>query len=537
MLLREWISKKVLEIVGLSKTNGPEEENRLTLINDRYKIVQQKLEEANIWYEGDSDELLNYYTKATHIDWNYEPWYSRNKRGYFWSISSTEFDIKRTHSGQPRNIVDTLVNLIGKPEVNAGPKLKKEFPITEKLEDILEENSFWEMYATVQMPMTLVEGWGAYKIDWDKDFSDNVIIKYYRAKDVEFIYKDNRIKGIMFKDYYTDGKYNNYLIVETRVNIKKDLVIMKNVFKVTGDDVTEIDKDNLPDELSDLDLDVFKVESYNRLLAVPSIFYKDVANNDGYGRSIFTGKFDLFDDLDQCLSQSSNAVRRSTVIEYFNTDYLERDKKTGIPQMPKVYDRKYIQYVGGKTADGSSNSKDPVQVAQPQLNFAEYSEEEKNILLQIITGIMSPATLGIDVSRKDNADAQREKEKVTIFTRNIIIESETRTLKKLFNQVLEADELMRTGRIECHDWNISIKYSEFADESFENKLSKLGDAYANGVISDDMYLSKLYGDSLSSQELDNEKKWLESQRVKKQAEDNPFGGMLDDIDREDNEDI
>jgi hypothetical protein len=52
-------------------------------------------------------------------------------------------------------------------------------------------------------------------------------------------------------------------------------------------------------------------------------------------------------------------------------------------------------------------------------------------MMQIINGVMSPATLGIDISKRDNAEAQREKEKVTIFTRNGIIDTETPILKDL----------------------------------------------------------------------------------------------------------
>ena len=69
-----------------------------------------------------------------------------------------------------------------------------------------------------------------------------------------------------------------------------------------------------------------EIPNLNKILGVPSKFFFDPLNKN-YGRSIFAGKIDLFDDLDQCLSQDSNSVRRSTVIEYFNTDFLERDTR------------------------------------------------------------------------------------------------------------------------------------------------------------------------------------------------------------------
>ena len=52
-------------------------------------------------------------------------------------------------------------------------------------------------------------------------------------------------------------------------------------------------------------------------------------------------------------------------------------------------------------------------------------------LLQIMNGIISPATLGMDIAKKDNAEAQREKEKVTVFTRNKLARAEKKILEKI----------------------------------------------------------------------------------------------------------
>ena len=524
MRLADYLNKKITELAGgVSNYNGDQEEERLIFINNRREIMEEKLKEYDTWYQGDSDELLNFYTVQTNINYNYEPFYSRNKRGYFWSIASTEGDIKRTHSGQPRNIVDTMVSLIGKPQIKVG---MEENPIAMSdniLRSVLEDNEFWDLYEFEQMPMTLVEGWGCWKIDWDKDISDYPLIKYYRAKDVEFVYRDKRLGSLIFKDYYTDGKFNNYLVTETRTVLKGNLYIYKEVFRFSDEEsiepLTAYEVSQI-EGLEQIELETVVIDNYKKFLAVPCVFYKDTVNNDGYGRSVFTGKIDLFDDLDQCLSQAANTVRRSTPVEYFNTDFLERDANN-LPKMPHVYDRKYTSFIGGRTVDGTSNSTQPVQVTQPQLVFNEYNTEAQQILLHIISGFMSPATLGIDLAKKDNADAQREKEKVTIFTRNVLIGAEMRILENLFNQVLCAVQLMKQGKVTTQDYGISIKYSEFADDSFENKLQKLGEAYVKGTLSTDMYLNKLYGESLSESELAKEKEYLES---KSEEADNPFAG-------------
>jgi hypothetical protein len=242
---------------------------------------------------------------------------------------------------------------------------------------------------------------------------------------------------------------------------------------------------------------------------------------DTPGRSLYAGKIDLFDDLDQALSQSANTVRKSTPVEYFDTDFLERDKQTGMPIQPKVYDRKYVMVKGATTADGTSMSREPVTVTQPNLDFSKYSTEAVQILLQIMNGLISPATLGMDIAKKDNAEAQREKEKVTIFTRNKLARCEKKILEKLFNELLIANELMNTGVITVFDYTISVNYPEFADESFENKLTILGEMLVKGALSYKMYLTKLYGGTLSEEDYKQELEFLEE--FHKGENENPFG--------------
>lgn len=509
MQIKEYLRRKLLGFLGLAKTDGQSTEQRLTFINDAERLVRSRIVEYNVWYGGDGDELLNFYTHEQMLSYNYEPWYSRNKRNYFWSISSTEQDIKRTHSGQPRNIADTIVSITKFPTINCtdGEDQKK------LLAKILKECKLKTTYRDEQLPLTLIEGWGCYKINWNLDVSDYPYAEYYRADNIDFIYKANRIVGIVFKDYYTDGQNKKYLLTETRV-LKYDkeakcryLEITKELFKVSGDELIPLDDFSAVPELVDCDKS-YRIDNLNCLLAEPCILYKDTSGTGAYGRSIFTGKIDLFDDLDQCLSQNSNAVRRSTPTEYYNSDYLERDEETGMPKQPKAYDRKFVIYKGQTDANGASNSKDPVQVTQPNINFTQYTDNAIQILIQICNGILSPATLGIDIAKKDNAEAQREKEKVTIFTRNTIIDGETEILRSLCEQLLIAYQLMHTGKASVQEYSISIKFSEFADDSYENKLKVLGQAFDAENISEKMFMEKLYGDTLSEEEFETELAWL-----------------------------
>lgn len=516
MTLQELIRSKVLGVEKFAQIEKPDED-RLAFINSEEALAQARIKEYNVWYEGDGDELLNFYTYGNMISFCYEPFYARNKKNYFWSISSTEEDIKRSHSGQPRNIVDTLSSIIKFPLISGGVLPTNEDIIDKHLKEIIKESNLKEIFKQEQIPLTLVEGWGCYKINWDLDESDYPYVVYYKAENVDFIYKANRIKGIIFRDYYTNGE-RRYVLVETRsLQMKevedggreKTLVIEKQLFeRLSSDGSTEYLKEVAFSEVPQLEdvVDYVEIGPFDKLFAAPCVFFKNTSGKAGYGRSIFTGKIDLFDDLDQCLSQAANTVRKSTPLEYFNSEYLERDAD-GLPVQPKAYDRKYSIYNGATDANGIIQG-DPVKVTQPTLNLQQYTQQATDILIQIINGIMSPATLGIDIAKKDNAEAQREKEKVTIFTRNTIIDSETEILKSLCNQLLCAYEFMHNQTITCKDYDISIKFSEFADDSYESKLKELGAAYDSLTISTEMFLDKLYDGTLNKADYERELKFL-----------------------------
>lgn len=534
LTIREYIRRKAFHIGQGSvetEVSPVTRANETTFINDPNEILKLRLEEYRTWYAGDSAQILNFYTRADFIDFNYDPIYNRNMRNLFWAQSASEADYKRTHSGQPRNIVDTLSGIVSVPHVTSTDK-----KYNERLKAILKDNNYDELLLQEARPMTLVEGWGGWKINFNEDISDTPILLYYRADSVDFIYRNRRLVCIVYQDYYTDEDDNKYVLFETRRLERREvadpatgirarkmcLVIEKELFKYLSDQSNHISKvplSTLP-ELEDT-LPCLVVENCPYFLGAPSIYYYD-STELAPGRSIFAGKIDLFDDLDKELSQLSNAVTRSTPIEYIDTNYLERDENTGQPKQPKLYDRKYIMVSAVLTGDGQM-ARQPVTVTQPQINFESYSSAAIQTLIQICNGIISPATIGLDIAKKDNADAQREKEKVTIFTRNGLINIEQQTQKSLMMQLLIADQLLHSEKefnsIELpaseEDWGISIKYDEFADASFEAKLQTVLTAWQGGIMSDEMaieYLHRGSPESVKKRELE----FIQDQRKQEQ---------------------
>ena len=519
---KDYIRLKTLGITGLidSSIDPIVRANRYLFVNDINQVKKERLEEYITWYLGDSDRLKNFFTRANAIDYNMDPLYNENKKSYFWAVASTEQDIKRSHSGHPRNIVDTLVYIMSIPKISADKD--KDGLINQNLHKILKANRFKQQISQESRPLTLVEGWGAWKINWDKSLSDYPILLYYRADRVDFVYQSNQLRAIIYKDFYQDAEGKNYVLYETRRlgpytdksgNTTTSLYIEKDLYEQTKSDMLVPCKLETLPQLKDIKPQIV-ISNFKHFLGYPNIFYHDVSE-EFYGRSIFTGKTDIFDDIDQAISQEANAVRRSTVHEYFNSLYLENDPETGLPIQPDAFDRKYIKFQGAQGADGTAAGSTPVQVVQPQIYFQQYSEEVKALLLNAVAGIMSPAAMGIDIAKKDNAESQREKNQTTIFTRNNLLDEEQDVFEHVASDLLVAYNLMNLDegeQLEVTEYEISVQYPEFSSDSWEKKMETVQTGWSGGLLSDEMALELLYADDISPERKKRELKFLQEQR-------------------------
>lgn len=491
MTLKEFIKKKILKRQGVERLDENPNSGRLTFIADNDQLKVEEIQANKVWYLGDGNELLNFYTQRQAIGFAKNPIYNRNRRNYFWALSAEECNIKRVHSGIPNMIITTLTNCIGMPDIQC-----------EGWDDIAKENDFKHKLTQQARPLTLAAGFGAWKVNFNKALSDKPLWEYYDGEFVEYEYKAGLLIGITFKSYYQKNN-KNYVLLETRSKANGNSYIEYNMFRLDkGDEVTPVDKSIFP-ELGDLE-DIV-IPNYNKILAVPSRYFYDPLNPK-YGKSVYAGKLDLFDMLDEIWSQASQTNRVSTPVEYYNPDALDRSVNGSIG-VPNLYNRQFVQKSG--VPDGDGNMSDDIITTQPDLNFDKYGGLAKDVLEYILTGLLSPASFGIDLSRKDNAEAQREKEKITIMTRNNVIDAETIMLNEMVEISLDIKQFLDTGVIEARQYEINIKYNEFANPSFENQIQILGAAWVNGEISTPKYVDLLWGDKLDDEAKLAEIEWLD----------------------------
>ena len=527
------IKQRILSYIHVEKVDDNPKSTRYTFINNENTIQRQKLDECRVWYIGDSDELQNYYTNQDMGGFAKEPIYNRNKPNYFWAIAvkGNEEAFKKVHSGIPKAAIDTISNVVGVPTVSCEG-------YDETIKELISKNDFNKKLSQESRPLTLVEGYGAWKVNMDKSISDYPIFEYYEGRDVDYVVKKGVIIGIIYKDYYKYKK-KDYVLMETRrvervpqkavnengeevvVGYTSNSIIEYELFRLSdNEEVTKVLLDTIP-ELANLPQDGQVIPGLDEIMGVPSQYLFD-CNNKDKGRSIFEGKIDIFDDMDQCLSQASQTDRVSTPVEYIPLDKMEKDSK-GNAIKPSVFNRQYVESVALPDGDGKINGE--IKTTQPELHYDQYIMRFKHLLDVALIGMLSPSTMGIDIARKDNADAQREKEKVTIFTRDSgIIPNETPMVKKLFSIALKLKEYMDTGSISLdRKYDISVKYKDFANPSYESMVATLLPMLNTGGISPKMFVDKLYRDSLSDEDKAYEIANIEEARQKDNINLGDFG--------------
>lgn len=411
-----------------------------------------------IWYRGESEELIQLYEQLD------------GDRTRFWSAISTKgMEIRKIHVGIPSIIVDMLSSIVVSDlnDIDVGNREKE----WEKIE---KENDFKSLIKEA-ISKTLYIGDGAFKISFDNILSKYPIIEFYPGDRIDVVYHRGRVKEIIFKSVY-NANNTEYVLLETYGYGYINYQLMK--------DEKECDMSAVP-ELAELKPVTWKD---NFMMAEMLMFYKS-SKYEGRGKSIYDGKTDSFDSLDEAWSQWMDALRKNRTKEYIPENMLPHDPNTGEILMPNAFDNAYIKTEATMT-EGAANK---IELVQGQIPHESYLSTYITALDLVLQGIISPSTLGIDVKKLDNAEAQREKEKATMYTRNNIIEKLQKTLPRFINTVFKA--LDNYNKSSIKDIEVDVPFGEYANPSFESQVETVAKAKTGGIMSIEASVDELYGDT------------------------------------------
>lgn len=434
-------------------------------------VIQQRLDyNANavknrIWYRGDSQELSELYSQL-----DVPP-------TMFWKASCTKGrEIRKIHTGLPALIVKTLTNII----INDynGVEFADNDVLAEIWDDIWQENKGDKLLKKCIKNMLIV-GDGAFKVSFDKEISkDNPIIEFYPGEYVEYTRKRGRITEVIFiieyinnRRKYTLKEFYGYGYVKYQLYDESGNEVAVNSIPQT--EWIKEQRVNFDDRI---------------MLAVPCI-YGDSELYEGRGENIFDSKTDSFDALDEAWSQWMDALRAGRSKEYIPENLIPRNPETGVLIKPNAFDNRYIA-IGN---DMSEQAQNRITVEQPIIPHESYLSTYVTALDLCLQGIISPSTLGIDVKKIDNAEAQREKEKTTLYTRGNLVQLTNEVIPQLVTAAVCGYQIQHYLDVEIPE--VTVNFGEYANPSFEAVVETVGKAKTQGIMSIEATVDELYGDS------------------------------------------
>jgi hypothetical protein len=453
--VKERIAHKMRSFLKIYTANGQDFKINELLDFDSNVAVNK------IWYRGDSYELSQLYRQLDD-----------NQYGFWGSVPTAGIEIRKIHTGLPKTMVNILSGVV------ADDMQDVQFvhiADDELWKDIAKENTFDTLVKSA-ISKVLYTGDGAFKISIDTDISQLPIVEFYEADRIQLVRKRGRITEIIFKTSYTKDTAS-YILYE---HYGKGYIHyeLKNAY----DKPVELDTIPQTAGLTDVSWDEkFMMAEYVSFYASDKF--------EGRGQSVFDAKRDNFDAVDEAWSQWIDALRAGRTKVYIPENLIPRNPNTGELMKSNSFDNRFIKM----SPSLAENDSGKISTESSPIQHESYLATYITALDLCLQGLISPSTLGIDTKKLDNAEAQREKEKATLYTRQTIVAELQRVLPALIQDIFYAYQTLNNQpikEVEC-----DVTFGEYANPSFESQVETVGKAKAQGIMSIEASVDELYGDS------------------------------------------
>lgn len=424
--------------------------------------VETNAMKNQIWYRGDASELDQLY-KQLNSDYV--------GRSRFWAAAPENENIRKMHSGLPSVMVDTLAYIV---KADMSDVMFEKEAGKADWEEICKELDFVELIGDAVVG-TLVTGDGAFKISADTELSPYPMVEFFPADRVDYITKRGRIVGVNF--------YTNYAVGRKTYRLQECYTESKIAYTLFDGD-KEVPLSCVPE------LREYETAEFNGkyMLAIPFRIYKSAKYADR-GKSIFESKTDEFDAHDEVISQWMDALRAGRVQKYIPEDLIPRDEKTGGLLSVNSFGTNFVKIDSAK----GENADPKIDTIQPEIRYEAFLSTYCSTLDRCLQGIMSPATLGIDLGKMSSADAQREKKDITGHTRNAITSALEKSIPKLVAAILMTYDNMRGNEVGAYE--PSISFGEYGAPDFDSRVETVNKAATANTMSIETQVDELWGDS------------------------------------------
>ena len=447
-------------------------ENSITIMEPL--SFQASVIRNQVWYRGDASELDQLYKQLGVGD--------TVNAARFWAASPPNEKLRKIHSGLPAIVVDTLAYLVKSDldDIDFGKSGDGE----DNWESITDTENGGINFPDILgkgIVGALKSGDGAFKISVDQDASSFPIVEFYEADRVDYIQKHGITTGVNFWTPYAVGA-QMYRLRESYEVGKIYYVLFKG-----ETDNNEVPLDTVP-ELADLGKHNPVVYDGGFRMAIPLKFLEN-PKFSGRGKAIYENKLDSFDAHDEVISQWMDALRAGRVKKYIPRDLIPTDPYTGLPMPPNDFGSNYVI----TNTDTHENAQSKIQTEQPDINYDAFLSTYTATLDMCLQGIVSPATLGIDIGKMSSADAQREKKDVTGYTRNTITGVLEKALPELISSILKTYDVMQEEPV--GDYEPTVSFGEYGAPSFDARVDVVNKASTANTMSVETQVDELWGSS------------------------------------------
>jgi hypothetical protein len=454
------IKRKILKIFNIQPA-----------VEQTFSVTEEMTQATNvlknrILYRGNAVELSQFFGQLSGIV----------SGGRFWAGVANK-KIRKIHLSYIGTVIDRYTDIVC-ADLNS---ISVDEDGQELWEFISKDNKFNKLIEKA-VKETLVTGDGAFKLSFDSTISNRPIIDFIPADNVDYKYKRGRLTEIIFfTDIFAYKKAYRLAEVYGYGYIKYEL------YDANGNKV-ELDLLEETAELKDVYFD-------NSIMLAVQFKIFDSAMYKNRGMALFDNKVEEADAIDEVASQWLDAVRNGRVKKYIPEILIPRNKETGeLSTMGFEYDDEFVTI----NSQDSESIAEQIQVIQPDINYDAYVNSYANFLDMLLQGVISPSTLGIDLKKTDNAESQREKEKITCHVRGKIVAALTDVITELIGVALNTVNVINGKPI--REYNVSVSFGEYASSDFDHVVAVVGDAHIKGIMSIEMCVNELYGDTLTDAE-------------------------------------
>lgn len=464
-----------------------QESNNTTISIKEPYTFEGNLAKNLIWYRGEASELHQFYTQVQDGMGN----------NTFWAATPTKgLKIRKIHTGLPSLIVKTLskvvmnnfdgVSVLTDKKDEFGKSIKSDH---QKIWEEIEKDNDFKKLVKNAISKVLYLGDGAFKISYDSEISKYPILEFYGADKVEYIRKRGRIIGIDFKTIKTiNGK--SYIL--------KDHYTYDGItYSLEDSEGKTVNIDAFEETRELKEKEVHNPNGVKMMMAIP-VMIEESAKYEGRGKSIIDGKEGAFDSYDEVWSQWVEAVRKGRMNKYIPENLIPRDPDTGELMKPNSFDNDFIRL----ETQSKETDKNEIKTTQGEIPSDQLLSAYITALDLCLQGLVSPSTIGIDSKKIDNAEAQREKEKATLYTRDEIVDVFQEVLKNLVCTTLKVYDIAQitiTGdaSIQVVEYDVDVNFGEYANPSFEAQIETVGKGATTHVMSIEAQVEELWGDTKS----------------------------------------